>query len=109
MDIIKLLRNVADIDFYAGGLSEAIVSPTSNGSFTIGPTFGCIIMQKFANMKISDRFYYENGPSVSPSAFNLNQLASVKNVTLAGLICNNYDISFLPKQAFLQAGYPSSM
>ena len=65
-------KDVRDIDINAGGLKESIV-----GNWTIGPTFGCIIM------KVSDCFWYENGPSSSPTAFTLNQLAQIKNVTLA--------------------------
>jgi peroxidase len=87
--------DVNDIDLYAGGLKETIVS-----NWTIGPTFGCIIMQQFSNIKVADRFWYENGPSTSSTSFTLNQLQQIKNVTLAGLICNNYDIFTIPQQAF---------
>ena len=87
--------DVRDIDMYAGGLKEDVV-----GNWTIGPTFGCIIKKQFANTKIADRFWYENGPNTSPTAFTLNQLQQIKNVTLAGLICNNFDIFTIPKQAF---------
>jgi peroxidase len=94
-----ILRNVIDIDLYAGGLLETIVG--NDQSYAIGPTFGCIIMNQFANIKNSDRYYYENGPSVSPGAFNLNQLNSIRNITMAGLICNNYDIFFVQKMPFI--------
>ena len=87
--------DVRDVDFYAGGLKENIVP-----NWTIGPTFGCIISNQFSKIKTGDRFWYENGPNTSPTAFTLNQLQQIKNVTLAGLICNNYDIFTIPKQAF---------
>ncbi len=38
--LASVYSDVRDIDFYAGGLSEAIIS-----NYTIGLTFGCIIMQ----------------------------------------------------------------
>ena len=57
-------------------------------------------MEQFKNLKISDRFYYENGPSTSVTAFTLDQLSQIKNVTLAGLICNNYDLLEIQKRAF---------
>ena len=63
---------------YAGGLSEAIVA---NQTMAIGPLFGAIIMEQFANLKNGDRFYYENGPNVNPGAFTLDQLEQIKNVT----------------------------
>ncbi len=85
--------DVRDVDFYAGGLKENIVP-----NWTIGPTFGCIISNQFSNIKTGDRFWY--GPSTSPTAFTLNQLQQIKSNTLAGLICNNYDIFTIPTQAF---------
>ena len=93
--LASLYSDVKDIDFYAGGLSEAIIS-----NYTIGPTFGCVIMQQFSNIKVADRFWYENGPSTSPTAFSLAQLQQIKTVTLAGLICNNYDLFTVPQSAF---------
>jgi hypothetical protein len=51
-------------------------------------------MEQFSASKKADRFYYENGPNNAtfPGAFSLAQLSQIKNVTLAGLICNNYDL-----------------
>ena len=63
-----LYASVYDIDLYVGGLMETI-SPTSY--IATGPTFSCIIMNQFSNLKNADRFYYENGPSTSSTAFTL--------------------------------------
>ena len=87
---------------YVGGLSETIVG---NQAYGVGPTFGCILMDQFANIKNSDRFYYENGPNTTPGAFTLDQLTQIRNVTLAGLICNNYDIFSIQKTPFY---YPAN-
>ena len=78
-------------------MAEIIVA---NQRFTVGPTFGAMIMEQFARIKKSDRFYYENGPSTTASAFTLNQLAQNQQVTIAGLICNNYDIFSIQESAF---------
>lgn len=82
---------------YAGGLLETIVN---DPLFTVGPTFGCILMEQFASIKKSDRFYYENGNDVNPYAFSLSQLAQIKSVTMAGLICNNFDLFRIQQNAF---------
>lgn len=55
---------------YAGGLMENRISDNTLAT----KTFGCIIMRQFADLKNGDRFYYENGPSVNPSAFKLGEL-----------------------------------
>ncbi|RNA39523.1 Dual oxidase 2 [Brachionus plicatilis] len=97
---ILLLRNayqnVGDVDLYPGSILEEKISNLG----LVSSTFACIIKRQFADLKNGDRFYYENGPSVNPSAFTLDQLAEIKKVTLSGLICSNYDISSLPQRVF---------
>ncbi|RNA05258.1 Chorion, partial [Brachionus plicatilis] len=97
----SVYENVADIDLYAGSLMENKVSEKTLAA----KTFGCIIMRQFADLKNGDRFYYENGPSVNPSAFTLDQLSQIKKVTMSGLLCNNYEFSSLAPKALMN---PSS-
>ena len=55
-------------------------------------------------LKNGDRFYYENGPASSSTAFTLNQLTEIKKVTMARLICDNYDVtSMQPKPFYIPA------
>jgi hypothetical protein len=99
-DKIKLISSVYehpdDIDLYVGGLSE---SPASGA--VVGPTFGCLLGLQFRDLKKGDRFYYENGPS--PTAFSLNQLKEIKKVSMSRIICNNYDVSMIQGNAFMQS------
>jgi len=95
--ILKTLyASVYDIDLYVGGLMER----RSNSNYAVGPTFACIIMQQFSDLKNSDRFYYENGPSTTSSAFSMSQLTEIKKITLAGIICNNYDLNSITTNPF---------
>lgn len=66
-NILFICRDVDDIDLYVGGLMES----KSSDFVLAGPTFGCIIMEQFGDLKNGDRFYYENGPGTSSSVFTL--------------------------------------
>lgn len=99
-NIAKLQRvysHVDDVDFYVGGLSEE----PQNGVL-VGSTFACIIANQFKDFKKGDRFYYENGPQNSPTAFNPGQLREIKKSSLASMICKNYDLNFVQPNCFLQ-------
>ena len=65
---ISLKRSVFDIDLYAGGLSEFV----SSDQYIIGPTFLCLIMNQFSDLKKGVRFYFENSPTITNSAFTLS-------------------------------------
>lgn len=95
----RAYQNVADIDLYAGGLLE---TPT-NGA-VMGPTFKCIIEKQFADLKRGDRFYYENGQDAQ-IRFTQDQLIELRKVTIARLICDNYDVATIATNPFhVQSG-----
>ena len=62
-----------------------------------------MIMKQFSDLKNGDRFYYENSPEINKKAFTPVQLREIKKVSLAGVICNNYDLSKLQKNVFMNA------
>ena len=80
------------IDLYAGGLAESLTTLPNQGEVAVGPSFGEIIMDQFSRIKRGDRYYFENGPSVSPYPFTTAQLAQIKTVTMICIICRNLDI-----------------
>lgn len=68
-----------DIDFYVGGLMENQLPGA-----VVGPSFACIIVNQFRDLKNGDRFFFENGPG--PTSFTLEQLREIKKVRVNKLI-----------------------
>lgn len=76
----SIYDHVDDIDLYPGGLAER---PIRGG--VVGPTFGCIIAQQFANLRKGDRFWYENGGF--ENSFTPAQLQQIRRVTFGQVLC----------------------
>lgn len=66
-NLIKVYKNVDDIDFYAGMLMEK----PKPGSL-VGQTIRCILADQFFRLKNGDRFFYENGGL--PSSFSAGEM-----------------------------------
>jgi peroxidase len=88
-------RNPDDIDLIIGGLSE---KPILGSVF--GPTLTCMLAIQFANLRISDRFWYEN--DLPPSSLSIEQLQAVRRVSLSGLLCAANDVTRSPPKAFIR-------
>lgn len=81
----RIYATVDDIDLFPGGMSER---PLQGG--LIGPTFGCIIALQFRQLRKCDRFWYENEDPVVK--FTESQLAELRKMTLAKVLCDNMDV-----------------
>ena len=80
--IKTLYSEVQDLDLFSGGLVEPLV----HGGL-VGKTFGCIIASQFERLKKCDRFWFESpDPNIG---FTFRQLRSIKNITLASVLCEN--------------------
>lgn len=88
-------RNPADIDLIIGGLSE---TPSAGSVF--GPTLTCLLAIQFANLRISDRFWYEN--DLPPSSLSLEQLQAIRRVSLSGLLCQAHGVTRAQPKAFIR-------
>lgn len=83
------------MDLLSGGLLEI---PLKGAVF--GPTFSCLLANQFSIVKNSDRFWYEN--DFPPSTFSKGQLQQVRQSTLAGMICANFDdVTMIQRKAFI--------
>ncbi|CAL4080234.1 unnamed protein product [Meganyctiphanes norvegica] len=80
----RMYRNVDDIDFFVGGISER---PVSGG--LLGHTFLCIVGDQFARLKKGDRYFYDLGGHAG--AFNEGQVQELRRASWARILCDNSD------------------
>ena len=71
--LLKIIRNVGDIDLWVGGLFESRPNEDqsnrlNNGVF--GETFTCLFAKQFLDLKRGDRFFYENAPNSTLATTN---------------------------------------
>jgi peroxidase len=59
------------------------------------------VAKQFRDLKFGDRFYFEN--DLADTKFSLEQLQSIRSVTVSRLLCDNLDIDFVQKYAFFVA------
>lgn len=94
-----LYEHVDDIDLFTGGISEFPMEGSQ-----VGPTFGCIIARQFQQLRAGDRYWFES--SIGPQAFTIAQLESIKQVTLARVLCANSDNVQTIQQSALNLPHP---
>ncbi|XP_015434443.1 PREDICTED: peroxidase-like [Dufourea novaeangliae] len=104
LEMLKKLRTIYahpdDVDLIIGGMLERPVEDS-----LLGPTFSCLISEQFARTRRTDRYFYDS--AYQPYPFTPEQLAEIRNVTLARLFCDNgNDITHMQPNVFLkpQAG-----
>ncbi|XP_065073904.1 uncharacterized protein LOC135697958 isoform X1 [Ochlerotatus camptorhynchus] len=91
----NIYQDAEDIDLLVGGLSETATLGT-----VFGPTLTCLLAIQFANLRNSDRFWYEN--DLPPSSLSLPQLQAIRRVTLSGLLCEAKGVSKAQPKAFIR-------
>ncbi|XP_011161794.1 peroxidase isoform X1 [Solenopsis invicta] len=104
VEMVRKLRTIYshpnDVDLIVGGMAER---PADDGM--IGPIFRCLIYEQFSRSRRTDRFFYDS--ATQPHPFTPEQLAQIRNVTLARIFCDNGDgITHMQRNVFLkpQAG-----
>ncbi|CAF0726834.1 unnamed protein product [Didymodactylos carnosus] len=94
--LLKVYKNVEDIDLFTGLLTE---NPLPNA--IVGPTLGCLLARQFQDLKRGDRYFYENG-QFDLIKFTTNQLNDIRTVSLSSILCNTIpDLLTIPTRSFL--------
>ncbi|XP_067203363.1 uncharacterized protein [Linepithema humile] len=91
----SIYMNLEDVDLFVGGILE---TPATGAA--VGPTFECLLKKQFATVRNSDRFWYEN--DLPPSGLTAAQLAEIRKVSLAGILCSNTDIRRIQPRVFIR-------
>lgn len=89
---IVFYSDPADMDLFTAGTAENRMP-----GMGLGPTFSCIIAAQFKALKDGDRFFYESNVA---NPFTASQLNSIRQTTMARVICQNTDITSLQKDVF---------
>ncbi|XP_071089469.1 salivary peroxidase/catechol oxidase-like [Haliotis cracherodii] len=92
-DIERTYTSPDDIDLYTGGVSEAPV-----GGAAVGSLYICLLGEQFADLKYGDSYWYETTDPVK--GFTTEQIASLEQVSLSRIICDNTDINSIQTRPF---------
>nr|CAI5861350.1 unnamed protein product [Callosobruchus analis] len=84
--LASIYSSVEDVDLYVGGLLEE----KAPGAI-VGRVFQHIIADQFARLKKGDRYFFENHPRINPAYFEPAQLAEIRKISMARIICDNAD------------------
>jgi peroxidase len=95
----RVYESVDDIDLFVGGTLEAPYREKA----ILGPAFACIIGDQFSRFKKGDRFWYENGEDRA-TRFKLDQLDSIRGISMARILCDNTGIEDIQPMAFRSPG-----
>ncbi|XP_058794605.1 peroxidase-like isoform X2 [Phymastichus coffea] len=79
-----LYKRSDDVDLVIGGMAERPIEDA-----ILGPTFRCLISMQFLKSRRTDRYFYDAADQ--PKPFTIDQLNTLKKVSLARIFCDNGD------------------
>ncbi|XP_031611186.1 eosinophil peroxidase-like isoform X3 [Oreochromis aureus] len=89
--LLNLYGTPDNIDVWLGGVSEPFV----HGG-RVGPLFACLISTQFQKIRQGDRLWWEND-----GVFTEAQKQSLRQTSMARIICDNTGITEVPENPFL--------
>ncbi|XP_060607017.1 peroxidase-like protein 3 [Ruditapes philippinarum] len=93
----NVYSHVDDIDLFAGAMTETLLPDSS-----VGPTFACLLGKQFKRLRLGDRYWHETQDPVI--RFTKGQLAELRNISLARVLCDNFDVSQVQPDVFRVPG-----
>ncbi|KAM9858320.1 eosinophil peroxidase-like [Aulostomus maculatus] len=89
--LLNLYGTPDNIDVWVGGVAEPFVQ-----GGRVGPLFACLIATQFQRIRQGDRLWWEND-----GVFTEAQRQSLRETSLARIICDNTGITEVPEKPFL--------
>ncbi|KAM7391981.1 hypothetical protein PAMP_022627 [Pampus punctatissimus] len=89
-NLLDLYGRPANIDVWLGGVAEPFVP-----GGRVGPLFACLIATQFQRIREGDRLWWEND-----GVFTEAQRESLRETSLARIICDNTGITEVPERPF---------
>uniref|UniRef100_A0A1A8P852 Myeloid-specific peroxidase n=3 Tax=Nothobranchius TaxID=28779 RepID=A0A1A8P852_9TELE len=88
--LLELYGTPENIDVWMGGVAEPFVR-----GGRVGPLFACLIATQFQKIRRGDRLWHQN-----LGVFNAGQRGALSSVTLSRIICDNTDITSVPRDVY---------
>uniref|UniRef100_A0A1A8I6A7 Myeloid-specific peroxidase n=1 Tax=Nothobranchius kuhntae TaxID=321403 RepID=A0A1A8I6A7_NOTKU len=88
--LLELYGTPENIDVWMGGVAEPFVR-----GGRVGPLFACLIATQFQKIRQGDRLWYQN-----LGVFSAGQRGALSSVTLSRIICDNTDITSVPRDVY---------
>ncbi|CAG5923318.1 unnamed protein product [Menidia menidia] len=88
--LLDLYGTTDNIDVWLGGVAEPFVP-----GGRVGPLFACLIAKQFKRIRQGDRLWWEN-----EGVFTDAQRTSIRETSLARIICDNTGITEVPEKPF---------
>ncbi|XP_077378072.1 eosinophil peroxidase-like isoform X2 [Festucalex cinctus] len=89
--LLDLYGTPENIGPWLGGIAEPLVK-----GGRVGELFACLIGTQFSNLRLGDRFWWEN-----EGVFTKSQKASLMTTSISRIICDNTGIKDVPDRPFL--------
>ncbi|XP_053180992.1 eosinophil peroxidase-like [Scomber japonicus] len=89
-NLLDLYGRPDNIDVWLGGVAEPFVR-----GGRVGPLFACLISTQFQRIREGDRLWWEND-----GVFTETQRESLRDTSLARIICDNTGITEVPERPF---------
>ncbi|CAK6438013.1 unnamed protein product [Pipistrellus nathusii] len=93
---LNLYGTPDNIDIWIGAIAEPLLPGAR-----VGPLLACLFENQFRRARTGDRFWWEK-----PGVFTKRQRRALSQISLSRIVCDNTDITMVPRDIFRANTYP---